>query len=296
MNHQSAFKSPDDKAAYLAAYDEAMESWPVPYEEAEVQSRFGTTYLVMSGPKTGPPLVLLHGFMTTVFLWSPNITDLSQNHRVYAIDIMGHRNRSLPHEPIRDLGDYIEWFTAILDELSLTRVDLMGQSFGGWLALNFAIKQPQRVRKLVLLSPAASLLPLVKQFTLRAILSAFYPRHYWFNTWMRWMGLDAHQGSTEVRLMLNLIWLGGKHLRTPPDTMRVMPGVLSDEALQSLQVPVLLLLGEKEVIYDSTKAMARVRQLIPDLTGEIIPESSHDMSMNQYQIVDARILDFLATD
>jgi hypothetical protein len=58
MTHTSAFKTPEGKAAYLAAYDAAMRLWPVPYEEVEVSSRFGTTHVVASGPKDAPPLVL----------------------------------------------------------------------------------------------------------------------------------------------------------------------------------------------------------------------------------------------
>lgn len=293
MPHTSAFKTPEDKTAYLDAYEVAMKSWPVPYEENEIPSRFGTTYVVISGPTTAPPLVLLHGFMTTLQMWSPNIADLSKDYRVYAIDLMGHRNRSIPDEPIRNVGDYVAWLTTILNELRLDRIDLVGQSFGGWLALNFAILIPERVRKLALLSPAASFLPLVKQFTLRAILSALYPRRFWFNSWMGWMGIDG-QGNAEVQRMLNLIWLGGKHIRTSPETMRVMPTVFSDDELRTLRVPVLLLIGENEVIYDAAEALTRARRLIPDFRGELVPASKHDMSMSQYQIVDKRILDFLS--
>jgi pimeloyl-ACP methyl ester carboxylesterase len=80
------------------------------------------------------------------------------------------------------------------------------------------------------------------------------------------------------------------------ETMRVMPTVYSDEELGALKMPVLLLIGENEVIYNAKKALARARQLIPDLTGELVPECGHDISFSQQEIVNERMLSFLGTD
>jgi hypothetical protein len=51
MSHISAFKTPEGEAAYLAAYDAAMKLWPIPYQEIEIPSRFGTSHVTVSGPK-----------------------------------------------------------------------------------------------------------------------------------------------------------------------------------------------------------------------------------------------------
>ena len=92
----SAFKSLEGKAAYLAAYDAAMRLWPVPYDEKDIVTRFGTTHVIVSGPKDAPPLVLLHGYMATSAMWSSNIADFSKRHRVYAVDVMGQPGKSVP--------------------------------------------------------------------------------------------------------------------------------------------------------------------------------------------------------
>ena len=120
------YRTKESEATYLAAYETAMKSWPVPWEEIEVSNRFGTTYVITSGPEEAPPLVLLHGFFTTLLLWTPNIADLSRSYRVYAIDIMGNRNRSVPREPIRTSEDLVEWLSETLNELKLQTVYLAG--------------------------------------------------------------------------------------------------------------------------------------------------------------------------
>ena len=285
---RSAFKTPEGETAFLGAYAAAMNFWPVPYEEMDIPGRFGMTHVIVSGPKDAPPLVLLHGYWATSTMWSPNIADFSKDYRVYAVDVMGQPSKSVPGEPIRDAADYAAWLTATLDALHLDDVCLVGMSFGGWLALNYAVVAPTRVRKLVLLSPGG-FLPMVRQFSLRGMLMMFVPTRFTVNSFMRWLGFTA----TNARLVLELMYLGLMHFRVPPETARVMPTVFSDDELRAMRVPTLLLIGDHEVISNPAKALARARRLIPDFLGDLVPRSSHDMCSSQHRIVDARVLDFL---
>jgi pimeloyl-ACP methyl ester carboxylesterase len=289
MSHSSAFKTPEGQAAFLAAYDAAMKLWPVPYEEMEIPSRFGMTHVVVSGPKDAPPLVLLHGYWATSTMWTPNIADFSRDYRVYAIDVMGQPSKSIPTEPIRNAEDYAVWLAATLDGLHLDRVFLGGQSFGTWLALNFAIAAPERVQKLVLLSPGGGFVPMVRQFGLRGMLMLWFPTRVVVNWFFRWLGITAPNGQS----VLELTYLGLKHFRVPVETSRVMPVMFPDDRLRAMRVPTLLLIGEHEVICDPATALGRARQLFPDVQGELVPQSSHDMCFSQHRIVNARVLDFL---
>jgi pimeloyl-ACP methyl ester carboxylesterase len=297
MSHTSAFKTPGGEAAYLAVYNAAMKLWPVSYEEIEIPSRFGKTHVVASGPKDAPTLVLLHGYWATLTMWTLNIADFSKDYRVYAIDIMGQPSKSTSDEPIRSAADYVAWLTTTLDGLHLDRTSLVGMSYGGWLALNYAVAVPERVQKLALLSPAASVLPIVKQFSLRGMLMLLFPTRFTMNSFMRWLGLKDNFGDPETRRLsdkvVDLMYLGVKHFGIPQETMRLVPTVLSDGELRAMHVPTLLLIGDREVIYDPAKALARARRLIPDFEGELVPGSSHDMAFSRHRIVDARVLDFL---
>jgi pimeloyl-ACP methyl ester carboxylesterase len=298
-NH-TAFKTLEGEAAYLAAYAAAMKLWPVPYDELETSSRFGKTHVVVSGPKCAPPLVLLHGYWATLTMWSLNVADLSEHHRVYAIDVMGQPGRSTPDEPIRTAAEYVEWLTATLDGLGLDGISLAGMSYGGWLALSYALAVPARVHKLVLLSPAASLRPLVKQFTRRGMVMLMCPTRVTVRWFMRWLAVrDEPQDATVRRLgdtVVDLMWLGLKHYRFQPETLRVVPTVFSGRELRAMRVPTLLLIGDHEVIYDPEQALDRARALIAGLEGQLVPNTSHDMTFVQHRLVDARILEFLEGD
>ena len=295
MTQTSAFKTPEGEAAYLAVYEAAMNLWTVPYEEIEIPTRFGMTHVVTSGPKDAPPLVLLHGSSMTLTMWSPNIADFSKDYRVYAIDVMGQPGKSIPDPdgPIGDTGDFMAWLHETLNGLNLGRISLVGMSYGGWLALNFAMTAPERVRKLALLSPAASFQPFTRQFMPRVMLTTFLPTRFTADSLMGWMGIKETPGDPLPQQLLDLFYLGMKHFRFPLETARIMPGVFSDEELRALRVPALLLIGEHEVIYDAVKALARARALIPDFEGDLVPGGNHDMCGSHYKIVDARVLDFL---
>jgi pimeloyl-ACP methyl ester carboxylesterase len=183
--------------------------------------------------------------------------------------------------------------SATLDGLNLDRISLVGMSYGGWLALSFTMTAPERVRKLVLLSPAASFRPIVRQFFLRMIPMTLLPTRLTVGSYFGWMGFKDNSGDTDMRRVRDLMYLGMKHFRFPPETARIMPSVFSDDELQALPAPVLLLIGENEVIYDAAKALDRARQLIPNFEGELVPRSNHDMCVSRHRIVDARVLEFL---
>jgi pimeloyl-ACP methyl ester carboxylesterase len=289
--NRSSFKTPEGETRFLAAYDATLQRWPVPCEQIEIPGRFGTTHVVVSGPKNAPPLVLLHGYMATSVMWSPNIVDFAHDHRVYAIDTMG-QPKSIPGEPIRSAADYVEWLDATLDALRLDRIDLVGMSFGGWLALKYAVAAPERVQKLVLLS-AGGFLPIARQFSLRGMLMVFFPTRFTVNSFMRWAGFTDAPGETDARRVLDVMYLGMKYFRMPSETLRVAASPLSDDELRALQVPVLLLMGDDEVLYDADTALDRARRLVPDFEGELIPRCRHDMCFSQHRVVDARVLEFL---
>jgi len=286
------FKSLDGEARYLAAYDAVLRMWPVPFEEIDIPTPFGITHVIACGPKDAPPLVLLHGYMATSMMWAPNIADFSRRHRVYAIDTMGQPGKSIPGEPIGSAADYVAWLTATFNALHLDRVDLLGMSFGGWLALNYAAAAPERVRTLVLLSPGG-VLPLSTEFSLRGVLMVLVPTRFTVNSFMRWVGLKNAPGQMDYRRLVDLTYLGLKHFRMPLETQRVIATPLSDDELRALRMPVLLLIGRNEVLYDAVAALDRARRLVPACEGELIPHSRHEMCASRYRIVDALVLDFL---
>jgi pimeloyl-ACP methyl ester carboxylesterase len=98
----------------------------------------------------GEPLLYLHSAMGETS-WSPHVAALAERHELHAPAHPGFLG-SEGIEEIRDIDDVIDHYEAYLDVMGWESVDVIGLSFGGWMAAELAVRVPGRVRRLVLAS------------------------------------------------------------------------------------------------------------------------------------------------
>ena len=130
------FKTEAAEDRSLAFYDAVLAKWPVAYEEIKVPTRLGPTQVIASGRHDAPPLILLHAAMATATVWRPNVEALSEHFRVYAVDIVGQGGRTVAIRKIDSRRDYADWLNDLFDGLGIARASIVGNSFGGFIALN----------------------------------------------------------------------------------------------------------------------------------------------------------------
>jgi pimeloyl-ACP methyl ester carboxylesterase len=111
----------------------------------------GRTYAVVDRGK-GPALVLLHGLGGSIYDWRHLLEPLSRGRRVVAIDFLGAGESDKPEAEDYSIGAQARRLRGILDALRIDRAVLMGNSYGGGVALRFAQDWPDRVDRLVLLN------------------------------------------------------------------------------------------------------------------------------------------------
>ncbi|TME73030.1 MAG: alpha/beta hydrolase [Chloroflexi bacterium] len=100
---------------------------------------------------TGRPLILLHGGLGATPMFGPNLTALAEGRQVIGVDLQGHGRTADIDRPIRTelMADDI---AALIKHLKLERPDIMGYSLGGGVAVHLAIRHPELVGKLVVVS------------------------------------------------------------------------------------------------------------------------------------------------
>lgn len=109
------------------------------------------------GHDTGTPLLLLHGSGPGVTAWANwrlNIPVLSSGRRVVAPDMVGFGYTERPEGIDYTLETWVAHAVGFLDALDIPQADIVGNSYGGALALALAIRHPERVRRLVLMGAA----------------------------------------------------------------------------------------------------------------------------------------------
>lgn len=287
MAKVSVFKSAEGADSFLKSYNTVLARWPVPYEELNIPTRFGSTHIITSGASDLKPLFLLHGMMGTGTAWLPNAADFSKHYRIYAIDLIGEPNKSEPVRPVKNRREFTEWLVEIFDRLGIDRANIVGNSFGGFLALNQASHTPDRIEKLVLISPAATFAQIWSfYFHIFPALFGSEKSMYNFAEWLQ-QGLPHDKDCGE------LARVASKHGRC---INRVFPIVFKKKELQKVYHPTLLLIGDREVTYNPQEIIRRAEQLISNLQGEIVPNANHMAAMSNPEYVNKRIIQFLDSE
>lgn len=269
----------------------AAREWPILSEERLVPTTFGATFVRISGPTAAPPLVLLHGAAGTSLMWAPNIEALSKEYRTVVVDQVGEFGKSSCAKPVQCFHDIVRWLDELIEALgSRERVSLIGMSYGGALAAQYALQFPERIERVVLLAPANTVQRPPVEFWVRLFVLAI-TRQRGLHAFFRWifpaMARTDPQWieSTIEQLSLNMRSLQRHKLPIPP--------VLTDVEWRGLRPPTLFLAGEDEVIYSAEKAVRRLTRVAPQVTAEIVPGVGHDLTFARPSIINARILRFL---
>src|SRR5580693_31619 len=101
---------------------------------------------------SGDPVVLLHGsFMTITNNWTRWISELSKTRKVIAVEMQGH-GRTADIDRDISSANLADDVAALLDHLKIPRADLIGYSMGGGIAMQCAVRHPDKVRKVVVIS------------------------------------------------------------------------------------------------------------------------------------------------
>ncbi len=102
----------------------------------------------------GTPLLLIHGLGARSEDWTPEMPAYAKNgFRVYAIDLLGCGRTDRP-DIAYTLGEQVELIRGFLTSVQLEKTDVVGWSLGGWVALEFALRHPERVNRLVAMDSA----------------------------------------------------------------------------------------------------------------------------------------------
>lgn len=277
-----------ENLTYLQSYDKALTLWQIPLLEKYIKTSYGNAHVIITGPENGEPLVLLHGMNASSTMWYPNIKSYSEKYRVYAIDFFLEPGKSLCTGDPSETSEIVKWYYEIFDQLNLKKFSLIGASRGGWLAMNIALHDKTRINKIVLLSPAQTFIwirPGIK--IINNIEYSLFPKRKRLRNVLETMTFNVDKIS---QIFINQYFIATKKATISKCFLQMRP--FSDTQLKSLKMPILLLIGDQDII-NNTKSMNRAKNLFPNIKTVKITNAGHFLSIDQPEIVNKKILDFL---
>jgi pimeloyl-ACP methyl ester carboxylesterase len=286
---QSAFKSKRGKRAYLRAYNNTLSTlWGVPFEEVDISTAYGTAHVIMSGPKTAPSLVLLHGLNASSTMWYPNAKVYSENYRVYCIDFILEPGKSTSNGKINNTDDLVNWYDEVFDQLKLEKFSIVGASRGGWIAVQLAIHSRKKITKIALLSPAQAFTWIKpKTKVLQNIFFEFFPKRTRLRNVLQTLTFNVDKLK---QAYIDQYFIAVTKSKKNKSIFQIRP--FSDDELKSLHIPVLLLIGDQDII-NNEAAQERAKSLIHGIKTDVIQNAGHFLSFDEPEIVNKKVLKFL---
>jgi pimeloyl-ACP methyl ester carboxylesterase len=148
------FKDEASRARILAWHGRFRSALPVATESREVSTSSGPAHVLVAGPAEAPSLVVLHGAMASSAHVLGELGPLLGRVRAYAVDVVGQSVKGADTRLSVASDDYGRWLAEVLDGLGLARANVLGVSWGGFVATRLAVVAPERVERLVLFVPA----------------------------------------------------------------------------------------------------------------------------------------------
>ncbi|OJT21670.1 hypothetical protein BO221_26445 [Archangium sp. Cb G35] len=287
----SHWRSPEGKQEYESAYKAAMQRLPPVSHVYDVKTGFGTVRAYRwSSERTSTqiPILLLPGRLSGVPMWQENIQDLMAERPVYAVDAIGDSGMSVQTQRIAGDADQALWVEQTLKELGLERVHLVGHSFGGWAAANYASRHPDRVASLSLLEPVRTLGEMRLAIYLRSIPASlpFLPAS-WRDAFLTEVG-----GTTELDPddpLTRMISAASEHY----SVALPFPGMIKPEQLRAWPMPIHVAMGANSAMHDSAKAVEVAKAHIRQLEVHNWPGGTHSLPMDEPERIDASLLAFM---
>lgn len=239
------------------------------------------TRVVTAGPADGVPVVLLHGTGGHWETFAPTLPALAGTFRCIAFDMVGNGFTDKPDEDY-EIEVYVRHTLGVLDRLGVERAHIVGMSLGAWVGARIAQSHPERVRKLILMSPAglvgtASNMERIRKERTAAVVNP---------VWSSIKAMFDHLIASESRRLPDLIGLRQAIYRRPDalgsiDHLLILQdervrdrNLLSEAEWSQITAPTLVVAsGKDHGEYQSTAR--RVADLIPTTEVLEMPEVRH---------------------
>lgn len=264
------YKTAEGERLVRERYLVFLKHWPVPHQQFRIPTSQGETFVIASGAEDAPPVLLLHGGLGNSAMWMAEVRAFAARFRVYTVDMIGEAGLSAPSRPPLASDAHAVWLDEVLRFLAVDRVSIAGVSLGGWLGLDYATRRPERVERLAVLCPGG-----IGRQKVGIVFATFGLRlcGQWGKRKLleKVVGRPLADPPPAARAFIDFVNLIHQHFRT----RMVMFPFFSDEDLRRLKMPVLAIVGGRDVLLDSARTRTRLERHAPQAEVVYLPDAGH---------------------
>lgn len=254
-------------------------------------SWYNVSYIdINENPLYDYTLICAHGWGSSSIIYSYLLKLLGPYFRIIAYDMKGH-GFSDSDPDTYDLGLFTEELAQIVDYINPKNLILLGHSMGSAIVQNYLCLNPERAKAAVLLSSAPNFRePIPRLFPL--MFSRMDER---VKNLILHVGMNLLESTTVHPKYLNIIREQRKSMPYQVFRLSLLNTVYAwkkDEELKNLETPILLMVGEKDH-FTSVKDSMKLRELLPNSRLLILPDSKHDIVLEQGRDVANLVKEFV---
>lgn len=245
-------------------------------------------------------LFLLPGTGGHVEAYTRNIAALAARFRVIAYDYPGHGYTTMTDHDL-ELPEYVEHLAALLDAYGVKRAHISGESLGGWVALKFAAKYPERVDRLVLNTPGGTMARPEVMARIRELSQAATddPSRERVRSRLEWLMAHPESVSEELVDIRQAIYAqpgfskSMSHILCLQDPEIRARNLITDDELESIDAHTLVVWTSDDPS-GPAGAGIHMAERIPNGRFELIQDAGHWPQWEQWSYFNDLVLGFLA--
>jgi pimeloyl-ACP methyl ester carboxylesterase len=257
---------------------------------------------------SGPPVVFIHGLSGSWQNWLEQVPVFARDHRVITFDLPGFGASEMPKDKIT-ISRYGRFVAALLDELGVGSAAVVGNSMGGFIGIEMAIRFPERVERLVLVSAAGLSIEYLRNERALAVLGALGNRLAAYSGWVASRSDALARRPVARRAIFGIVAHRPDRLPGPLVAEQVRgsgkPGfipaldALTDypirDRLGEIACPTLIVWGSEDKLVPARDADEFAR-LIPNSRKVVWPETGHVAMLERPEAFNALVQAFLAEE
>lgn len=286
MSKKSIYKNKKCEIEMMEVYDRQLSRLGIEYEEKMINTRFGDTHVLITGPKNAPPLITLHGGNGNSPLNLSLFLPLTKCFRVYAPDTVGFPGKSDQTRLSPKNNSYGQWVVDVMDGLNLESVPFVTSSYSSSILLHLATIAPERISQAILYVPSGiahgPILPMIK-IMVRWLIYPLFPKRDRLINAMKPMMTEINEEFLEF--CDAMIRDYKMELRGPKE--------FTKEELKNFKSPTFVIAAKDDIFFPADRVIPKANDIFQNLVRTECIDGRHLSSKKILEYVNHKVIEFL---